>query len=182
MFVRVLAFSLIFSLLAFTACEINIDDLEDEATSAGVGDSGAALSSAVDELPVPLSSVRWLSPDVSGWSKTATLSAVTFGGGLIHLPYDKTRVWPNNSNSLNANAWIFINRGGTWYAATFEYMRAGYTTRGLNTINAAHLKQAVLNNWVVESGVSYGWMVSGLARGGNSNVRERSNIKMATWP
>lgn len=169
--------------LAMTACEIS-DELVTAITNQidNASAEAEALAGPPDELPVPLSSVKWLSPNVSGWSKTSTLSPVTFGSGLIYLRYDKTAVWPNNQHGLNANAWIFILKDGTWYAATFEYMRAGYTTRGMNTINTAHLKQSKLSGWVVQSGVSYGWMVSGLARGGNRNVQERTNIKMATWP
>lgn len=150
--------------LLFTGCEWQLDDEE--------GSS-----------PIDLSKVVWLHANVSEWEETGVLSSVTFDGTLIHLVYDKTDVWPNNSLGINANTWIFVKKSdGLWYAATFEFMRAGYTTRGMNTINAAHIKSAYMDDWRVESGVEYGWMVSGLMRGGNSNVKERTNVFMAQWP
>jgi hypothetical protein len=170
--------------IVLCGCEGDLAALDERVDSLASSEeiNQVAATGSADALPVPLSSVVWLSGDVSAWPKTATLSPVTFGGGLINLRYDKTNVWPNNGAGLNANSWIFIERNGTWYAATHEYMRRGYTTRGMNTINTAHLKHSALDGWVVQSGVRYGWMVSGLSRGGNRNVQERSNIVMATWP
>ena len=39
-----------------------------------------------------------------------------------------------------------------------------------------------LSSWEPSSGERFGLMVSGLVRGGLSNVKERSNVSMVTWP
>ena len=44
-----------------------------------------------------------------------------------------------------------------------------------------HIKVAPLSSWEPRPGERMGLMVSGLARGGLSNVKERSNVSMVTW-
>ena len=45
-----------------------------------------------------------------------------------------------------------------------------------------HIKRSPLNNFTPQSGVRYGFMVSGLARDSTRNVEERSNVVFITWP
>ena len=131
--------------------------------------------------------VTWLNSDVSGWAQTATLSGVRISGDSITLNYDKTRVWPSGTplssdTPLNANAWIFVNQGGKWYAATWEWMRPGQITKSKSAVNGGHINQAPLQNFSPKSGEVYGFMVSGLARSSVRNVKERSNVVMVRWP
>ena len=159
-------------LFAFTGCLDNNGD-DDDTTD--------AAASNASNLPFSLSEVTWLYPDVSAWPETGTMSRVEVVGDTIFLEYDKTNEWPN-TNGLNANVWIFIEKDGTWYAATFEYMRQGYTWRGRNTVAGDHIKREQFNGWRPASGTQYGFMASGLVRGGLSNVQERTNVYMYTWP
>lgn len=144
-----------------------------EATGGGDAASGASFS---------LGGVHWLHANVSGWAQTATLSGVNISGGSITLKYNKAKVWPA-VGGLNANPWIFVNRDGKWYGATWGWLRHGQTTKAVSSVRGDHIKKAPLNNFTPVSGETYGFMVSGLARDkGTRNVSERSNVVMVRWP
>lgn len=152
-----------------------------ESSSEGTQDSEVpADGSFPAEITGP---IHWLHTDVSSWPQTAALSA-SVGGGVINMPYDKTRVW-FAKDGVNANPWVFVNLNGQWYAATFEYLRHGQTSKPMGVLNGAlgdHIKVAPLSGWRPRSGERIGLMVSGLARSQLRNVRERSNVVMVTWP
>ena len=124
--------------------------------------------------------VKFLNTDVSNWAVTASLNA-SVGGGKVNLPYSKARVWPA-SDGVNANPWVFVNLGGQWYAATWEYLRQGQTMKDMSGKSwGGHIKVSPLSSWEPRPGERFGLMVSGLVRGGLSNVKERSNVSMVTW-
>ena len=128
--------------------------------------------------------VRFLHTDVSRWPETASLHA-RVGGGTISMPYSKAKVWPA-VDGVNANPWVIVKwTDGRWYAATFEWLRFGQTSKPVGVLDGSrgdHIKRPPLSNWRPHSGERFGIMVSGLARDGNRNVRERSNVVMVTWP
>ncbi len=168
-----LACFIVLTLFVFTGCDIGGSDDDDDDAAAAATNSG---------LPFSFSEVTWLHPDVSGWPETATLASVTVSGDSISLPYDKADVWPNDSHRTNANCWVFLQWDGAWYAGTWEYLRKGSTVRAKHAFEGGHIKQAPVQSWRPQSGVEYGMMISGLCRGGRSNVQERTNIVMFTWP
>jgi hypothetical protein len=157
------------------------EDIFSESESGSAGSSASASFSGSSGDAIDISKVVWLHPDVSGWEVTRTLNGVSFGGGLIHYSFGEPDPWPN-VGGVNGNPWVFINIDGVWHGVTHEYMRRGYTTRGMNTVAPDHFDSGVLHNYHPKSGTEYGFMVSGLARGSARNVSERSNIVMATWP
>ena len=127
--------------------------------------------------------VKFLHTDVSGWAVTASLHA-SVGGGTINMPYSKARVWPA-VDGVNANPWVFVNMNGQWYAATFEWLRFGQTSKPVGVLDGSkgdHIKVSPLSGWRPRSGERIGIMVSGLARTKMRNVQERSNVSMVTWP
>jgi len=131
-----------------------------------------------------LSGVSWLHTDVSGWEQTGTLKSVLVNSSTITLDYDKANVWPGVSADgtiLNANPWIFVKQDGKWYAATFEWLRPGQTSKDIKSVNGDHIKQSPLKDFVPKNGEVYGFMVSGLARASERNVQERTNIVMYEW-
>jgi hypothetical protein len=76
-------------------------------------------------------------------------------------------------------------RDGKWYAATFEWLRPGQTSKPVGVLDGSkgdHIKRSPLSNWRPRKGERFGIMVSGLARGGARNVSERTNVQMVTWP
>ena len=126
--------------------------------------------------------VKLLHTDVSSWPVTASLHASV--GGTINLPYSKAKVWPA-VDGVNANPWVFVNLDGQWYAATFEWLRQGQTSKPKGVLDGSmgdHIKVAPLSSWRPHSGERIGLMVSGLARTKMRNVQERSNVVMVTWP
>jgi hypothetical protein len=102
----------------------------------------------------------------------------------ISMNYDKAKAWPA-VDGVNANPWVFVEVGGKWYAATFEWLRHGQTSKPVGVLDGGkgdHIKRAPLSSWRPRSGERFGLMVSGLARGTSRNVKERSSVVMVTWP
>jgi hypothetical protein len=155
---------------------------ETAGTGAAPASGGTGSISPVGGMAVPadFSGVVWLHTDVSGWAPTASLS-VSFSGDYIHLNYDKAKVWPD-SGGVNANPWVFVWKDGVWYAATWEWLSTGQTSKPKNVVDGAHIKKSELSGWAPVSGGVYGFMVSGLARTSQRNVLERSGVVMVRWP
>lgn len=173
-------------------CELADVEHREQATdpnteeSRDAASSSPSSSSASDEIN--LSEVVWLDANVSSWNQTATLNA-GLSGGTIRLDYDKASVWPNaktkasNGESLVGNCWVFVNLDGTWYAATWDWMRPGQTSKSKSAVRGTggHIRQAPLNTWTPRAGETYGFMVSTPARSSERTINERSNVTMVTW-
>ncbi len=148
----------------------------------------AGPTGPVDEFT---ESVTWLHPDISGWPITTELT-VTFSGSSICLEYDRKNVWPEveifppDGTLVVANAWVFAQDGGRWYAGTFEWMRPGQTCKAMSAVDGNHVKVRPFDEasgWRPASGVVLYFMVSGLIRNPSyRNVMERSNIVRVVWP
>ena len=130
--------------------------------------------------------IHWLHTDVSRWSQTASLEA-SVGGGTISMPYSKSRTWPAR-DGVNANPWAIVKMSdGQWYAATFEWLKFGQTSKPMSVLSQTegkgdHFKVSPLSSWRPHSGEKFYLMVSGLARSKSRNVQERSNVSLVTWP
>jgi len=136
-------------------------------------------------LPGDFGGVKWLHKNVSGWPVTSNLSSVTFKPGQICLNHDKASAWPGvdlGDVVVAANPWIFIYQDKTWYAATWEWMKVGQTCKNKKAVAGDHIKQDPLWDFQPVSGKTYYFMVSGLARGGETNVSERSKPVAVVWP
>ena len=144
------------------------------------------------------SSVRWLHTNVSGWAQTSTITRIDIndvpaGGICIH--HTQARSWPGINSKLGGvlagNTWVFAKIDGVWYGATYEWLRPNQIcklqVKGKHKRPALelgpHTKQPPLQGWVPRKGEQVGFMVSTLARfGPEGNRRERSDIKLITWP
>ena len=163
--------------------------------SGTTGDSGTTTStdssttkpkvtSSPSSVPSDFAGVKWLHHNVSGWAQTASLSAGVSGSSM-RVASSKANSWPTKTvggTQVNANPWIFVYRSGTWYAATWEWLRPGQTSKAITSVHGSHIKKSPLNTFVPVSGEVYGFMVSGLARDKTRNVSERSNVVMVRWP
>ena len=140
-----------------------------------------------------LSAVQWLYHDVSSWSQTAQMPNVTFDTRqrLICLNYDKANDWPiveifDAKTKVVGNAWVFINKDGKWYGATWEWLRPGQTCKSMDAVAGDHIKRApfdAASNWRPKSGEVLYFMVSGLARMPQyRNVNERTAPVKVVWP
>ena len=151
----------------------------------GTGPGGAGTPANGNGTPQTIDHIVWLHHNVSGWAQTANLSSVRISGGTITLKYDKANVWPGVEHAgafVNANPWVFVYRDGRWYAATWEWLRVGQTSKAVSSVHGSHIKESPLGSFVPQSGETYGFMVSGLARDSRRNVEERSNIVAVRWP
>lgn len=147
------------------------------APASGTAQSGGHNTSS------EIGAISWKGKNISDWPVTTSLRA-SVSGSTVTLNYDKSRVWPE-VGGVCANCWAIVNIGGRWYAGTFEYLRSGQTSKPSYTLDGSrgdHFKVSPLSSWRPRSGEVFGLMVSGLCRGGLSNVRERSNIAMVRWP
>ncbi len=152
------------------------------------GPVDAGPTGPVDEFT---ESVTWLHPDISGWPITTELT-VTFSGSSVCLEYDRKNVWPEveifppDGTLVVANAWVFAQDGGRWYAGTFEWMRPGQTCKAMSAVEGGHIKVRPFDEasgWRPASGEVLYFMVSGLIRNPSyRNVMERTNIVRVVWP
>lgn len=157
-----------------TTDDTTTDDATDDAPDSGTTSTNSLWPAEIT------GTVKFLGTDVSNWAVTASLNA-SVGGGKVNLPYSKAKVWPA-VDGVNANPWVFVNLGGQWYAATWEYLRYGQTMKDMGGKSwGGHIKVSPLSSWEPKPGERMGLMVSGLVRGGLSNVKERSNVSMVTW-
>ncbi len=133
--------------------------------------------------------IRWLDADISGWAQTATLNA-RVSGSTMELKYDKARSWPiakqraSDGGPLVGNCWILVKRDNVWYAATWDWMRHGQTSKPVGTVTGTggHIQHAPLTTFRPVSGESYGFMVSTVVRARERTINERSNVSMVVWP
>jgi hypothetical protein len=145
-----------------------------------------------DRSPAPiaedLSNVQVIEgTDMTRWpvSATTTLDSVSFEGDNIclnHTPADFT--WPDQADGqfkdVSANGWVFVWRTGKWHASPFEYYyRTGPESRCRPSGNV--WDNVTIADFNPVAGERYGFMLSGLARAGHSNVQERTRVVMAEW-
>ena len=109
--------------------------------------------------------------------------------GRSCCPLDWFRV--RRAVATAANPWVFVwvadlgHLGGTWYAATWEWMRPGQTCKNRLSVAGDHIKQSPFHptsGWRPSSGEELYFMVSGLARSSERNNSERSNVMRVVWP
>jgi len=132
-------------------------------------------------FPTDLSQIVWHGTNVSNWEETSILWDISVSGEFINLPYDKTSEWPIKQPlwenvDLVANAWVFYEENGKWHADTFEWMRPWQVSKYAVAVSGwGHARSQPLW-WAPDSGKTYGFMVSGLARNNVRNVEERTNV------
>jgi hypothetical protein len=171
--------------------------LDPRSGSGGVNLRSVALLDPQGAWPpaLELGSVHWLHTNVSSWSVTSNLSQVSFSGSTLCLDHDKVNTWSTvticGDVDVNANPWVFIYRpdlegtDGTWYGATWEWMRPGQTCKGTYAVAGDHIKQSPFHptsGWAPSSGETLHFMVSGLARSSERNQQERTNSVEVIWP
>ena len=138
--------------------------------------------------------VRWLnSHNVSCWPTASNITSVDVKqNGQICIDHSKKGQWPEaiplESTVLEGNPYIIVKIDGTYYAATYEWLRPGQVCKlgfaGPLSITYAskdslgrHTKRHPLQNWEPKGGEVIGFMVSGLARlQVTPNAVERSQI------
>ena len=153
------------------------------------GGGGGSVSSGTAEDEIDLSTVVWLHTNVSSWPQTSTITSTTIGAPPICINHTKVGKWPTGDFSgsgaiVDSNVWVFAKIGGTWYAATWEWLRAGTTCKDLGGSDfKTHVNGvAPLSSWTPKSGEQIGLMVSTPARLGVPGIKERTNVVLRTWP
>lgn len=139
---------------------------------------------AVDQLDV--SAVNWLHANVANWPVTSKITDVEIGASSITIEHSKAGDWPTfnyNGVEIEGNPWVFVNRGGQWYGATYDWLRPGQTEKAVTGDDIGeNIKAEPLASWTPKAGELVGFMVSTPARDGNRTSNERSNVVMTRWP
>jgi hypothetical protein len=138
-----------------------------------------------------LNKAVYLHTNVSGWPETHKLT-VELGGGVICLNGGFTTDWPpaeidhtsgQYTIQVNANPWVFVNRGGTWYGGTWEWFAVGNTCKPARNVEGGHIKQPPLADWTPVSGETVYMMVASISRGSNlNNYQARTDAVKVVWP
>jgi hypothetical protein len=135
--------------------------------------------------------ITWLDADVGGWARTSRIGRVGIDGQTVTIAHTRAGRWPTvrlGDKALEGNPWVLVQRGGRWYAATYEWLVPGQTTK---RITGEDLAAAIGEHrglpfpaaaFAPRPGELVGFMVSAPARGDRRSVRERSNIVLARWP
>ncbi len=161
-------------------------------------DIGTGASSAVDPLTggsrlypgasdqIDLGRINWLHANVSSWPVTSKITDVEIGSDTITIEHSKSGHWPAmdyNGIQVEGNAWVLVNRGGQWQAATYEWLRPGQTEKSVTADGISeNIKSDALKDWTPQPGELVGFMVSTPARADGRTVNERTNIVMTRWP
>lgn len=162
----------------------NITTIESSPTETTIGSEIKPEIIVQPELPFDLKKVIWLHPNVSEWKITSKLDA-KLKGDKINLNYDKSKIWKpvlsTNKKLLVGNPWIFIKIINDIYAATWEWLGQGQTSKSKSAVSGTHIKKNPLMNWTPIKGNTYWFMVSGLCRDVKRNNKERTIIVPLKW-
>jgi hypothetical protein len=155
------------------------------APAAPTGVTGANLyPGAVDQLD--LANVSFLHANVSSWPVTSKITDVEIGAGTITVDHTKAGRWPTmrfGDIDVEGNPWVFVNRGGQWYGATYDWLRPGQTEKSVSADDIGeNIKLEPLASWRPQPGERVGFMVSTPARTDGRTSNERTNVVMTTWP
>jgi hypothetical protein len=149
---------------------------------AGAPASGGSTDSQGDELPA---GVKWLHADVSQWPITSDLE-VRFSASSIVLDQDLTdRLSPGDSpdGPMVGNPWVVAQVDRQWFAATWEWLKRGQTSKSKAAVAGDHCKASPLSGaWRPKSGEVVYIAVSGLARSKTRNASERTPFVRVVWP
>lgn len=131
------------------------------------------------------------SPDVRGWSQTATISKVVFDNHGVAVDFDKHQAWPDVTppgwtGPVQYTVWLFIYRNNEWHGAGIVEMWRDRGSTGDYT--QPTLAQHFTENWIHDDGwdaipaISTGEPVGIMVTAGDARkkdvhlVAERSNI------
>jgi len=137
---------------------------------------------AKDEIDLSL--VVWTQGgEVKDWPIIHKLTAEV--GSKLSLAQKGTQVWRPVVRGVVANSWFFTKRSdGKWYGGTFEWIRPNTQELPKREVVRGKLKsmhRVLPEGWEVQSGETYGFMMSGLIRSATRNVSERTQIALAVW-
>jgi len=140
---------------------------------------------ASDPDPIPDAidpkEIRWLGVDVSAWEKRYALRVNVEGSRIVYDQQLTTEL--PAKDGMTGNPWIVANLNGRWTAATHEWMRAGQKVKNRRSVHGDHIKRPEFgNDWTPGPGEEYGFLVTGLARGGQNNAQVRTQIVLYRWP
>ena len=164
------------------------DDPETKKNIVTGGSSGGSSDEAEGEF------------NISDWEKTSEITEIDINveNGQICISHTKAGQWtptqsvasPSVEDPVEGNAWVIVSLDGKGYAAPYDWLGANGPCHMLDVETLENLYQQLpqrtnmpeLSRWKPLPGDKIGFMVSGLARDGLENVKERSNMLIVTLP
>lgn len=89
--------------------------------------------------------------------------------------------WSMGEGKCWCNIWALFEYQGKIYTGACEFVTKSYMNKAVGDINGAKIERQPVLAWVPKKGDKVGIFVTGLARGGKTNVKERSSIVWVTW-
>ena len=138
--------------------------------------------------------------NISDWEKTSEITEIDINieNGQICISHTKSGQWvptqnvesPSVEDPVEGNAWVIVPLDGKGYAAPYDWLGANGPCHMLDVETLENLYQQLpqrtnmpeLSRWKPVPGDKIGFMVSGLAKDGLENVKERSNMLIVTLP
>ena len=138
--------------------------------------------------------------NVGEWQRTSQISSIDIrvNSGQVSIIHTKAGQWKQTENvgsasvedPVEGNAWIIVPLNGKGYAAPYDWIGESDPDHMLDVGNLDGFYQQLpsragvpeLSNWAPIPGDRIGFLVSGLAKNGLENVKERSNMLVFTLP
>jgi hypothetical protein len=139
-------------------------------------------------MNIDLSQVIWLHRDVSRWPATSHITKVTISPGRICVYHTKAGKWKlSRMGDINVegNIWVFAEFRDQWYAATWDWLRAGQECKDMTReeLGIDQIRIPPMNyTWVPKEGERVGFMMSTRARDHVLAGEERSDVLLTRWP
>ncbi len=152
----------------------------------------APIEAPQDEAP-GVGEVLWVDRDISRWPQTADLRSVRTTGpeprrDQIVFDWDRTswdddqvRIFGDGAYAVG-NPWFIVKVGGRWVGSAFTWLRPSQDRKPLHELTDPTIRQGPLAGWKPEPGDEFYILISGLARSGQSNTQERTNMVKFVMP
>ena len=168
-------------LLAFILTGCSTNDLRVLSTSTRTPEDarGGVVAPAPDTMHVV-----WHGRDIGDFQEKYDL-AVDLTASRIIYKQAATSKWPAkgiNGVKVVGNFWVIMEIEGELHGFTHEWARPGQQIKNKSSVAGDHIKHALVpRDWKPAPGQVLWFCVSGLARGGLSNVPERTKLVRVVW-
>jgi hypothetical protein len=167
----------------------------DDDSTPGDDDDTTAPFSEYDDFDE--NNITWLHTDVSAWDVTSTVTGAHINYTELCVYHTMAGLWPEvlgifpeePTAPMEGNMWIIARVDGTWYAATFDYLRPGgeckyedYSPAGEGP-GPSTFGALPLSTWLPQTGEPVWMFLSTVARHEPLGpLNERSDYVQLIWP
>jgi hypothetical protein len=105
---------------------------------------------------------------------------------MLNITSDKDlKKWPKSNSTSDkpsyASIWALFDYNGKKYAGCCDGIKQNILSKAVRDISGRKIEREPVKGWMPQKGERVGIFLTGLARGGKTNVKERSNCVWITW-